>query len=412
MDLRPGLEITPRLAAEPGLRFLSYLALLPAGSVDLEAAIERAVATNPALERVPGRHCPGCGLYGVGERCAACSATARPPDLAAPVDWRGDLIHEARLELPRRLHELMTTTVEALDDHGFLHRTPPGVDDGDLQAVITGLRVVGPPGIAASSPVDCVRVQADRLAALGEVPVLVAVLAADFLDAVAEGRHAEISAATGASVAAVEQAVSVLRERVRPFVLLDGGSDRARPTDVVFVVDASGTVRAHVADAGAFGVRQVLDPLPGDPEARRWWAPYRDEAGRLLAAIEARATMLGRVAGLLAEEQAGFILQGRAAHRPLRRHDLARMLSVHPSTVGRAVQDKVARCPDGRLLPLSVFFGRTTSLLEQVSAAVADHPGATDAEIAERLAASGVPLARRTVAKYRLLAANPASPTH
>jgi RNA polymerase sigma-54 factor len=407
--MRPRLEITPRLAAEPGLRFLSYLALLPAGAVDLEAAIERAVATNPALERTPGRHCTGCGMYGVGERCSACAMTARQPDPAAPVDWRHDLIRDARLELPARLHELVTETVEALDDHGFLRRTPPGLDERDLIAVVDALRTVGPPGIAAASPIDCVRVQAERLVSQGEAPPLLLALVTDCLESVAEGRYAEIATALGAPQDEVERCVAILRARTRPFVLLAGGSARARPTDVVFEVTAHGTIRAHVADAGALGVRQVVDEPLTDPESRRWWAPYRDEASRLLAAINARATMLGRVADLLAAEQAGFIQGGNAHHRPLRRHDVARKLGVHPSTVGRTVQDKVARCPDGRLLPLAAFFGRTTSLLEQVSAAMAAHPGATDAELAERLAASGVPLARRTVAKYRALAANAAS---
>jgi RNA polymerase sigma-54 factor len=408
--MRPRLEVTPRLAAEPGLRLLSYLALLPAGAVDLEAAIERAVATNPALERTPGRHCAGCGMYGVGERCAACSATARHQDHAAEVDWRDNLVREARLEVPARLQELVAATVEALDDHGFLRRTPPGLDERDLIAVLDALRTVGPPGIAASSPVDCVRVQAERLVSRGEAPSLLATLATDLLESVAEGRHAEIAAAVGAHRDEVEACVAILRERTRPFVLLDGGFARARPTDVVFEVSGSGTIRAHVADAGALGVRQVLDELPADPEARRWWAPYRDEAGRLLAAINARATMLGRVADLLAEEQAGFIQHGSGHHRPLRRQDVARKLAVHPSTVGRAVQDKAARCPDGRLLPLAAFFGRTTSLLEQVSAVMSAHPDATDAEVAERLTRSGVPIARRTVAKYRALSANAASP--
>lgn len=407
--VRPGLSLSPRLAAEPGLRFLGYLALLPAGALDLEAAVDRAIADNPVLERSPGQHCATCGLYCTGSRCPACSSTARPVDLAAPGDWRADLLRDAGLELPAAVLPLLAAVVDALDDHGFLTDPPAGAGPRDLAAVIAALRAVGPRGIAAGSALDCVRVQATALVAEGTVPQLVADLAGGWLEAVAEGRYDEIADALGVQQAEVAAAVAVLRERTRPFVALEGGAARARPTDVVFTVGRDDCLRVHVAGAEALGVRRAEGALPDDPEARRWWAPYRDDAGRLLAAIEARATMLARVAEILAARQRGFIRHGASHHVPLGRSDVARELSVHPSTVGRAVAHKVARCPDGRTIELADFFGRGTSLRERVREVLAAHPGATDADLAAVLTSAGVPVARRTVAKYRSLT-NPASP--
>lgn len=409
MDEGPGLQLSTRLATQHGLRFAHYLALLPAGAVDLEAAVASAVAANPVLERTPGMHCPHCGLYGVAGTCTACATSARSDDLATITDWRGELLTDARVELPASLHALLGEVVDALDDHGFLVE-PPAADAEAIGRVIDVLRAVGPSGIAARSPLDCVRVQSFSLVATGEAPLLLVAIASDWLDAVAEGRYDDVATAEGVTEAEVLAAVAILRARTRPFVTLTGDGPRLRPTDVVFTSAGDGLLVVHVSGAAALGVRRVEDPLPADPEARRWWAPYRDEAGRLLAAIEARTTMLTRVAEALAVRQEGFIRHGAAHHVPLRRSELARQLDVHPSTVGRVVSHKVARCPDGRLVELAEFFGRTTSLVAQVAAAVEARPGATDAEIADQLTAAGVRVARRTVSKYRALGAKAASP--
>jgi RNA polymerase sigma-54 factor len=71
---------------------------------------------------------------------------------------------------------------------------------------------------------------------------------------------------------------------------------------------------------------------------------------------------------------------------------------------------KVARCPDGRMVPLADFFGSGRSSGQRVMAALAAHPGAVDREIAELLSRTGDSIARRTVAKYRELGTNPPSP--
>lgn len=407
--MQSGPHLTASLTTGQGLRFAHYLALLPAGALDLEAAVTSAVAGNPVLERTPGRHCPWCGLYGAPGPCAACATTARSDEVAAPVDWRAELLLEARIELPASLHTLLGELVDTLDDHGFLPE-PPDADPADVARVVAGLRAVGPPGVASRSALDCVRVQALDLVAGGEAPALLVPVATRWLEAVAEGRYADIARAEGTTEAAVLAAVAVLRARTRPFVALAGAGPRARPTDVVFGGSGDGPLRVHVAGPAALGLRRVDDPLPADPEARRWWAPYRTEAGRLLAAVEARATMLARVAESLAVHQEGYIRHGPAHHVPLRRSELARELDVHPSTVGRAVAHKVARCPDGRLVDLARFFGGTTSLAERVRAALEEGTGTTDADIAARMTAAGVPIARRTVAKYRALLANPGSP--
>jgi len=407
----PSLGVTPRLEARPGLRLLSYLAMLATSAVELDAAIDRAVAENPLLERAPWHTCPTCGLATTADRCAACAAAhwhAEPEDT---VDWRADLLRDAAVELPAALHPDLELVVGALDDHGLLPAAPDVTPDG-LREAVAAIRAAGPPGIAARSPVDCVRVQAAALVADGTAPEVVSVIAEHWLTQVAEERYAEIARGCGVDEASVRAAIDVLRSRTRPYVVLAGGAARGAPTDVVFTQpEPDGPIAAHVASPDLVALALVPDPVAHTLEARAWIAPYREAADRLIAAITARGHMLARVADELAVRQRGFILDGPSSHVPLRRREVAVALDVHPSTVGRAVTDKVARCPDGRIVPLTAFFGATQSTRVRVAAALTANPGATDLEIARMLTAAGTSISRRTITKYRALVANPSSPS-
>lgn len=395
---------------QPGLRLLSYLALLPASATELDAVVERAVATNPLLERLPWYACATCGLASAAPRCPACASSHWATEPPSTVDWREDLLRDAALELSHRFRPLLTIVVADLDEHGLL-RHPPDADPAVLDVVIDALRLVGPPGIAATSATDCVLVQARQLVAAGAVPALVSEIADRWLHEVAEERYAEISTSTGAAESDVVAAVALLRERTRPFVALPGRAPRSAPTDVVFTLpDPGGPIVAHVADLASVGLGRVSDPLPDSAEARAWAAPHREAADRLFTAVAARSRIVQQVADQLAARQRGFLVGGSAAHVTLRRAELAEALSVHPSTVGRAVAGKVARCPNGRIVPLADFFGARLSTAARVSAALAAHPGATDREIAAWLSRHGGRIARRTVAKYRALLPKLASP--
>lgn len=406
----PALQLTPGVELRASL--LPFLALLPVGAEELDRRVAEAVATNPVLEREPGGFCPHCGQYAVGGRCPGCLTTRLPAEPVAARDWREALLADARLEAAPSQLQALAVLVASLDDHGLLTSAPP-LADADRDGALAVLRRVGPPGIAASSPVDCVRVQVQALVAAGVLPPLTEVLVSDHLDRVAGGRLDEVAEALDVGEREVHTLLEGLRAHTTPYVVLDGDDRPAPPTDVVFRRDpgAAAGVRADVLDPSGYGVRLVDDLGDGSRDAAEWLRPHVREARQLLDAIAARSTMLRRVCELLATEQTAWILH-RSDHRHLRRSQVAQQLGVHPSTVGRAIDGKSARLPDGAVVPLGSFFGGAASHLQQVADALARHPEATDAELSRDLAAAGTPLARRTVAKYRaqLRAAGPYVP--
>jgi len=124
----------------------------------------------------------------------------------------------------------------------------------------------------------------------------------------------------------------------------------------------------------------------------------------------------------LLRQQAAFLEFGDSALRPLTLREVAAEIGLHESTVSRAVARKYARTPRGTI-PLRSFFasgietgsgGEASStaiqaMIRQLIEAENPRKPLSDARLAETLKATGVPVARRTVAKYREAMSIPSS---
>lgn len=138
------------------------------------------------------------------------------------------------------------------------------------------------------------------------------------------------------------------------------------------------------------------------------------EARWLLKGLESRADTLLRVVRCLVREQAAFLEFGPQALHPLTLRQVAETLEMHESTVSRAVARKYVRTPRGTI-PLRDFFASgidtdaggsasSTAIQDRIRQLVANEnprKPLSDARLADTLKSEGVPVARRTVAKYR-----------
>ena len=146
------------------------------------------------------------------------------------------------------------------------------------------------------------------------------------------------------------------------------------------------------------------------------------EARWLLKHLEARGDTLLKVVRCLIRQQSGFLEFGEQALRPLTLREVAAEVGLHESTVSRAISRKYAVTPRGTL-PLRSFFASgigtegggeasstaIQSMIKRLIEAENPRKPLSDAKLADTLKASGVPVARRTVAKYREAMNIPAS---
>jgi RNA polymerase sigma-54 factor len=161
----------------------------------------------------------------------------------------------------------------------------------------------------------------------------------------------------------------------------------------------------------------------GDKETSTYVEKKLHSAFWLLRSVEQRRRTLQRVAQAIIDVQKEFLDSGPERLKPLLLKDVAQQVAVHESTVSRVVANKYMQTPRG-LFPMRYFFlsgikspsgeGYT---LDKVKGLIADiiqgevpgHP-LSDAKIAQLLVQRHrLPVARRTVAKYREELGFPAS---
>jgi RNA polymerase sigma-54 factor len=138
------------------------------------------------------------------------------------------------------------------------------------------------------------------------------------------------------------------------------------------------------------------------------------EARWLLKSLEIRNETLMKVARSIVERQTAFLEQGEEHMRPMILKDIAEAVEMHESTISRVTSGKYMHTPRG-VFELRYFFSSqvegadgsgtsSTAIRAKIKKLVKDEDAETplsDGRIAELLSEEGIPVARRTVAKYR-----------
>jgi RNA polymerase sigma-54 factor len=149
-------------------------------------------------------------------------------------------------------------------------------------------------------------------------------------------------------------------------------------------------------------IRALVKTLDGAEKEN--WEGKVEEAALVEKCLRQSQNTILRLAAILAEEQRSFILGSDRELIPMTRARIAERLAVHESTISRAVSRKRAALPSGRIVPLSKFFDRSLSVRDVVRSIIAEeNRPLTDTEVAGMLKERGIPVARRTVAKYRAM---------
>jgi RNA polymerase sigma-54 factor len=139
-------------------------------------------------------------------------------------------------------------------------------------------------------------------------------------------------------------------------------------------------------------------------EMQRYVHRQADRARFFIDCIYRRWRTLKRVAELVVDYQHEFLEKGVRYLRPLTRAEVATRLNLDEGTISRATANKYALLPNGRLMPISDFFDGSLGvkdILRELIAAEQPRHRLSDDELARIMSARGLPMARRTVTKYR-----------
>ena len=332
---------------------------------------------------------------------------------------------------------IAVTLIEAIEDDGYLREPLEGIVDtldADFHAqpdeILTVLHQVqrfDPAGVAARTLGECLRLQLDTLPDNTPGKALAHALANGPLERLPKVGAAGIAAELKLDLPDVETAVQLLRSLdPKPGLQIGAISNDTYVAPDVVIWRQHGLWRVALADSmrPRISIHRGYEGMIRHASAAdaHYLRGHLQEARWLLKSLEARGETLLKVMRCLLRQQAAFLEFGDSALRPLTLREVAAEIGLHESTVSRAVARKYARTPRGTI-PLRSFFasgietgtgGEASStaiqaMIRQLIEAENPRKPLSDARLAETLKATGVPVARRTVAKYREAMSIPSS---
>jgi RNA polymerase sigma-54 factor len=356
---------------------------------------------------------------------------------AVPDGLQDHLLWQLHLTpLSERDRRIGAALIEAIGDDGYLSESLDAIRDGlrpeivaeldEIEAVRHRIQRFDPIGVAACDLSECLCVQLSLLSADTPGLVLAKQLAATHLEALAKIGADKLGVHLGQSPAAMADAVALLRSLdPRP-----GGQIASAPPDYItpdcVAYRQGGVWRVSLANGAAplLAINRRYEGLIG--QASREDAGYLraqlQEARWLIRSLETRADTVLRVAQAIVRQQSGFLEYGPEAMRPLTLREVAEQLGLHESTISRSTTRKYLLTPRGTF-EFKQFFnsgvatgdgGATSStaiqaMIRKLIDGENPRKPLSDARLADELKVAGVPVARRTVAKYREAMNIPAS---
>ncbi|MBY6275207.1 RNA polymerase factor sigma-54 [Symbiobacterium thermophilum] len=326
------------------------------------------------------------------------------------------------LRLDRAQERIARFLIGCIDDHGYLAvslgeaAAQLGATEEQVEAALKVIQSLDPPGVGARSLQECLLIQ---WATLDDPNPLVPELICHHLQDLAAGRIPRIAERLGVDCAAVQAAADAIRNLDPKPGRRFGGGDEARyvvPDVFIERVGQEYVVMVNEAPLPRLSVsthyRRLLDAADG--HTRRYVEERIQSALWLIRSIEKRRLTLLRVTEAIVRFQREFFDRGPRHLRPLTLREVAQAVGVHESTVSRATSGKWAQTPQG-MFELKYFFSSGVETghgegvaAEAVKRMIADlirqeDPARplSDQALAEALAAQGLRIARRTVAKYR-----------
>jgi RNA polymerase sigma-54 factor len=160
--------------------------------------------------------------------------------------------------------------------------------------------------------------------------------------------------------------------------------------------------------------RELMGQSDAAPEVREY-IREKIRAGKfLIKSLHQRQTTILNIAREIVKRQRDFMDQGLPGLKPLTMIQVAQVVGVHETTVSRAVSGKYMQTPQGTYEMKYFFTGgvQTASGQDMANTTVkeiiaeifrGEDPSKplSDQEVVILLSQKGIPIARRTVAKYR-----------
>lgn len=320
----------------------------------------------------------------------------------------------------RKIAELI---IGNIDERGFLQSSPDeianntGMDAGDLTRVLEIVQTFHPVGVAARDLRECLLIQLKRL---GKEQSLEYRIVDRFMEDLGKRRFPEIARRLGTTTEQVQRAANFIGTLdPRPGQIFTSDPNNYVLPDVTvekiggqWVISLNGDQIPHLRISNTY--KDLMSSERNGADVREYIRDKIRSGKFLIKSIHQRQQTISNIAHQIVDRQKEFLEHGPSALKPLTMVQIADVVGVHETTVSRAISGKYMSTPHG-VFDMKYFFtpGYQTADGESMSntsvkGAIAElvkeedpHNPLSDKEIVELLSRRGIPIARRTVAKYR-----------
>jgi len=331
-----------------------------------------------------------------------------------------------------RLQTLRTETVQAaeeiinnLDHRGYLLGTVEEIYESmsqrsmrkDFDDALAAVRALEPAGIGAEDLKQCLLLQLarDRQPYPIETEIIL-----HHLEDLRQNKIPKIAKDLHATVDDIKDAIEIISAldplpgaRYEP-----SSTVYIRPDVIVEKVEDKLQVRVENGNLPPLNIsetcRQILRESRGNPEVAQFVRKKIESAQWLIQAVRQRQRTIYDIAVAMVEYQREFMEKGPQQLRAMRMQTIADLVSVHISTISRAIKGKHMQTPWG-LYEMRYFFtggvGKADGEVEsrrnvyrQIGEIIETEDKKSplsDSDIARVLREKGLNIARRTVTKYR-----------
>jgi len=286
----------------------------------------------------------------------------------------------------------------------------------DMERVLAAVQSLEPAGVGARNLGECIALQLRQLDPATPARDTAIRIALEHLDLVAGQQLVLLRRQLRCSESDLEMALALVRScHPRPGAAVNSGqAEYVIPDVFVRRTEHGWIVEINQSTVPRIRVNQSYANLVSRSPDHAMLRTQLQEARWLMRSLEIRNETLVKVARCIVQRQAGFFEHGEEAMEPLILKDVAEAVEMHESTISRVTTAKYMHTPRG-VFEFRYFFSShvaaadgtemsSTAIRAKIRKLLAlenpDNP-LSDSKLAEILSREGIPVARRTVAKYR-----------
>ena len=407
MKLETSLKQTQIQTQKLSLKQQYSLKVLEMNDTQMLDAIVSELEINPVLEANEN-------IYAMQERAYG---DRTPYELALNYVEQEETLSDillSQLHMDRRaVNEVLASfIIESLDSNGYLQMSVEELtkithfSNDEIEQTIQIIQSYEPHGVCARTLKECILLQ------LADKKSVFCLLAEDitehYLNELAENKLPLIASQLHCTLEDVNEAVALIRScHPKPGAMYATSASYASP-DVRISVENQ---EVHIELLSTrYDVRiSTRYQETKDSAIKKYLAKHMKQAELLIASIEKRNVTLLGIVQCIVEHQKQYCLNNQQL-QPLTLKEIGDELGLHESTISRTVSNKYMEFHQ-KMIPLKFFFptklssGDSSSAIQDMMKSLIDSEDKkrpySDQEISDLLAAKGMKVSRRTVAKYR-----------